>query len=137
MNGRGLSYGPCPSGAAATNPAIPHHGIFFLLLLCPNPPKAHRKRAQEILKVNLSKEASSPDTKGWTSPEEMAQPGRKPGKSKLDNVIVQQRCVFLSLCLGKLCGTFWLQQSNYWLFARFPLMTQLTESSVSVGGVKV
>lgn len=63
------------------------------------------------------------------------------GSSKLDDGSsyskVQQTRVFLPLCPGKLCGTFWLQQSNYQLFAHLTLMNQLNETSVSVGGVKV
>ena len=69
---KGLSYGPCPRGAAAKKSAVPHRSIFFLPLLCPKPPKAQREGAQKTVKVNLSKGGSAPDTKGWTSAEETA-----------------------------------------------------------------
>lgn len=72
-NGKGLSYGPCPRGAPVKKFAVPHCSIFFLLLLCLNPPKAHKEGAQKTDKVNLSKGGSAPDAKGWTSAEETAQ----------------------------------------------------------------
>lgn len=72
-NGRSLSFSPCPRDAAPKNFAVPHHNIFFLPLLCPNPLKAQREGAQKTVKVNLSKRGSAPDAKGWTSAEETAQ----------------------------------------------------------------
>lgn len=87
------------------------------------------------MKVNLSKGGSTQSPRD----EEMAQCVSARQKTQQTRLwlIVQQTRVFLSLCPGKLCGTFWLQQSNYQRFAHFPLMNQLNETSVSVGGEKV
>lgn len=55
INGKGLSYGPCPKGPDAKKFAIPHCSISSLPLLCLNPPKAQKRGAQETMEVNLSK----------------------------------------------------------------------------------
>lgn len=68
-NGKGLSNGPCPKGADVKKFAIPHYSICSLPLLCPNPPKARWRGAQETVKVNLSKGGSTQSPKD----EEMAQ----------------------------------------------------------------
>lgn len=137
INGKGLSYGPCPKGADVKKFAIPHCSIYSLPLLCPNPPKAHSRGAQETMEVNLSKGGSTQSPRD----EEMAQfvsARQKTQQGTVNSIMAHHTAnTCVPLCPGKLCGTFWLQQSDYQLFAHFPLMNQLNETSVSVRGVKV
>lgn len=138
MNGKDLSYSPCPKGAGVKKFAIPHRSIYALPLLCPNPHKAWRGGAQETVKVNLSKGASTQSPRD----EEMARCISARQKTQQGTVNSAMAHGTANTCVpsplpGELCGTFWLQQSDYQLFAHFPLMNHLNETSVSVRGVKV
>lgn len=97
INGKGLPYGPCPKGADVKKFAIPHCSIYSLPLLFPNPPKAHRRGAQEQRMLHSV-------TKGWGNGTMcLSQAENTVGNSKLDyGSSYSNTRVFLPLCRGKL-----------------------------------
>lgn len=106
MNGKDLSYSPCPKGADVKKFAIPHCSIYALPLLCPNPLKAQRGRAQETMQVNLRQGGSTQSPRD----EEMAQCVSARQKTQQGTVNSAMPHGTANMCApsplpGELCGT--------------------------------
>lgn len=66
---------------------------------------------------------------------DLSQPHRKHrGDRKLNNSSYSKHACSFPSVQGNSATRFWLQQSNYELFAHFPLMNQLNEPSVKCWG---